>query len=86
MKRAAETWKWVRFECRAAVGAQVFISGTFNKWKPSCFHQLRDRHHDGIYRTLLQIKTGTHEYGYLVNGEASAGVEGDSGKIVLDVG
>ena len=62
-------WKWVKFECHADPGSDVFIGGTFNQWKPSCFHKLRDKKRDGSYRTLLQIKKGRHEYKFLVNGK-----------------
>ena len=76
---AVATWSWVKFECHAAIGAEVVITGTFNKWKPSRFHQLRDRHHDGTYRTLLQIQKGAQEYRYLVDGETPAGTESAQG-------
>ena len=66
---SAIEWKWVKFECHAVPGSDVFIGGTFNGWKPSCFHKLRDKKRDGSYRTLLQIKKGRHEYRFLVNGQ-----------------
>jgi hypothetical protein len=66
---AVAAWKWVMFECHADPGSSVFIGGTFNQWKPSCFHRLRDKKRDGSYRTLLQLKKGRHEYRFLVNGE-----------------
>ncbi len=65
----AVAWKWVKFECRAEPGSSVFIGGTFNQWKPSCFDRLRDKKRDGSYRTLLQVKKGRHEYKFLVNGK-----------------
>ena len=85
MKTMAAAWRWVKFECIAAVGAKVFVSGTFNDWKPSGCHQLRDRKHDGVYRTLLQIRQGAHEYKYLVNGEAPVSAGGLPGNVHLVV-
>jgi 1,4-alpha-glucan branching enzyme len=86
-------WKWVKFECHAAPGSDVFIAGTFNRWKPSGFDRLRDKKHDGSYRTLLQLKKGRHEYKYLVNGgwllnpAFSSSVAGESAAVnnVIDV-
>ena len=49
--------------------AEVFVGGTFNLWKPSGSDRLRDKNHDGSYRTLLQLRSGRHEYKFLVNGK-----------------
>jgi 1,4-alpha-glucan branching enzyme len=67
-KAAATEWKWVSFEYHAGPGSEVFVGGTFNRWKPSRFDKLRDRRADGNYRTLLKLKRGHHEYNFLVNG------------------
>ena len=61
-------WKWVRFECRADAGSEVFVGGTFNLWKPSISDKLRDKKHEGRYRTLLKVRLGRHEYRFRVNG------------------
>jgi 1,4-alpha-glucan branching enzyme len=61
-------WSWVKFECYADAGSDVYIGGTFNRWKPSGLDKMRDRKHVGRYRTLLQLKKGRHEYRFLVNG------------------
>ena len=62
-------WKWIKFECHADLGSEVFIAGTFNRWKPSGLHKLRDGNRDGTFGTLLNLRTGRHEYKFLVNGE-----------------
>lgn len=60
--------KWVTFESRTQPGRQVLLGGSFNGWKPSRFHQLRDRRRDGTYRTLINLLPGRHEYDFLVDG------------------
>jgi 1,4-alpha-glucan branching enzyme len=60
--------KWVTFECRASPGREVLLGGTFNRWKPSRLDKLRDKRHDGTYRTLVNLHTGRHEYDFLVDG------------------
>jgi hypothetical protein len=49
---------WVTFECRADPGLEVFLGGTFNRWKPSRLDRLRDKRHDGTYRTLINLHPG----------------------------
>jgi 1,4-alpha-glucan branching enzyme len=66
----------VKFECRADPGSEVFIAGTFNNWKPSASHKLRDGNHDGHFGTLLNLRKGRYEYRFLVNGECPP--QGDS--------
>ena len=61
-------WRWIKFECHAEPGSVVFIAGTFNNWKPSGLHKLRDGNRDGTYGTLLMLRPGRHEYRFLVNG------------------
>ena len=61
-------WRWIKFECHAEPGSVVFIAGTFNNWKPSSLHKLRDGNRDGTFGTLLKLRLGRHEYRYLVNG------------------
>ena len=61
-------WRWIKFECHAEPGSVVLIAGTFNNWKPSGLHKLRDGNRDGTYGTLLMLRTGRHEYRFLVNG------------------
>lgn len=61
-------WRWTKFECHADPGSVVFIAGTFNAWKPSSLHKLRDGNRDGTFGTLLKLRVGRHEYKFLVNG------------------
>jgi 1,4-alpha-glucan branching enzyme len=60
---------WIKFECHADPGSEVFVAGTFNNWRPCGFDKLRDRRRDGTFRTLLMLRKGRHEYKFLVNGE-----------------
>ena len=65
---AERLWRWIKFECQAEPGSEVFIAGTFNNWKPSGLHKLRDGNRDGTFGTLLKLRKGRHEYKFLVNG------------------
>ena len=86
MQRSLATdWKWVTFECHADPGAEVFVGGTFNKWKPSRFDKLRERKQEGTYRTLLKLHKGRHEYNFRVNGAWLSDPEDSMHNSVLDV-
>ena len=61
-------WRWTKFECHADLGSVVFIAGTFNNWKPSDLHKLRDGNRDGTFGTLIKLRVGRCEYKFLVNG------------------
>jgi 1,4-alpha-glucan branching enzyme len=84
-KVSAIEWKWVSFEYHAARGSEVFIGGTFNRWKPSRFDKLRDKRNDGNYRTLLKLKKGRHEYNFLVDGAWLSDPEDSTNNNALDV-
>ena len=62
--------KWVVFECRAEVGADVRVAGTFNDWDPSQM-KLKDKNGDGTFTTRLFLAPGRHEYKFIVNGNWS---------------
>ena len=36
--------------------------------EPSRLDKLRDKRHDGTYRTLINLRQGRHEYDFLVDG------------------
>jgi hypothetical protein len=78
-------WKWVSFSCQTGPGSEVFIGGTFNRWKPSRFDKLRDRRGDGTYRTLLRLKKGRHEYNFLVDGAWVSDPEVSANNTVMNV-
>jgi hypothetical protein len=59
---------WVTFEHRTRPGREVLLGGSFNRWTPSRFDQLRDRWRDGTYRTLISLHAGRHEYDFRVDG------------------
>ena len=83
--RAEQQWKWFKFECRADPGSEVFIAGTFNKWKPSALDKLRDSERDGSFGILLKLRKGLHEYKFLVDGEWLSGNEDQTHNRVADV-
>jgi len=78
-------WRWIKFECHADPGSQVFIAGTFNNWKPSGLHKLRDGNRDGTFGTLLKLRRGRHEYKFLVNGQRVSECGDPARNSVMDV-
>jgi hypothetical protein len=84
-KVSAAEFTWVSFRFLAGPGSEVFIGGTFNKWKPSRFDKLRYTRHEGTYRTLLKLKKGRHEYNFLVNGEWLSDPAISTNNTVIDV-
>lgn len=59
--------KRVRFELSAKPGSKVFVAGTFNNWKPTA-NQMKDNPDNGLYKAVLLVPRGTHEYKFVVNG------------------
>ncbi len=46
----------------------VSVVGSFNDWAPVSI-PLEERDHDGIWRAVVVLPTGTHEYMFVVDGE-----------------
>jgi 1,4-alpha-glucan branching enzyme len=46
----------------------VHVVGSFNDWGPVSI-PLEDRDHDGVWRAVMVLPTGTHEYMFVVDGE-----------------
>lgn len=46
----------------------VHVVGSFNDWRPVSI-ALEDRDHDGVWRGVVVLPTGTHEYMFVVDGE-----------------
>jgi len=46
----------------------VHVVGSFNDWRPVSI-PLEDRDHDGVWRGVVVLPTGTHEYMFVVDGE-----------------
>jgi hypothetical protein len=46
----------------------VHVVGSFNDWTPVSI-PLEDRDHDGVWRGVVVLPTGTHEYMFVVDGE-----------------
>jgi 1,4-alpha-glucan branching enzyme len=65
MSRA--TGRAILFEVRASPDCKVFIAGTFNDWDPST-HPLDYHPEDGVFRAILYLPSGTHQYKFLVDG------------------
>lgn len=63
----AETGRTMQFELSVAPGSQVFVAGTFNNWSPTA-NQLKDNPGSGHCKTALHLRTGRHEYKFIVNG------------------
>ena len=78
-------WRWIKFECRAELGSEVFIAGTFNNWKPSGLHKLRDGNRDGTFGTLLNLRVGHHEYKFVVNGVWRSGSDDPARNDIVNV-
>jgi 1,4-alpha-glucan branching enzyme len=82
---SARQWRWIKFECHADPGSEVFIAGTFNNWKPSGLHKLRDGNRDGTFGTLLKLRRGRHEYKFLVNGQWASDCQDPARNRVMEV-
>ena len=46
----------------------VHVVGSFNDWAPVSI-PLEERDHDGIWRAVVVLPTGTHEYMFVIDGE-----------------
>lgn len=58
----------VTFEVPAEEGAEVFVVGDFNEWKPDA-NPLKRRKKDGVFAGSLTLDAGrTYEFRYLLNG------------------
>jgi hypothetical protein len=47
---------------------QVYLAGTFNDWKPTA-HKMEGPDKDGRFTTRLQLKRGTYEYKFVLEGK-----------------
>jgi peroxiredoxin len=80
------------FRYRPTIQAKsVYLSGTFNKWKPAEL-AMRGPDRDGWYQVSLPLKAGRYEYKFVVDGKVwrpdpgNAARTGESGNSVLVVG
>ena len=46
----------------------VHVVGSFNDWRPGSI-ALEDQDHDGVWRAVVVLPSGTHEYMFVVDGE-----------------
>lgn len=54
----------VTFDCPAPNATSVAVAGSFNDWRP----RPMERGNDGIWRTVLGLDPGRHEYRFIVDG------------------
>ena len=66
MKKAA--CKQVEFQLAATPGSEVVVAGTFNNWDTKK-NPMKANPDDGLYRTVIAIPPGNHEYKFVVNGK-----------------
>ena len=59
--------KSVEITCSAPDAQEVFVSGTFNNWDPSQTPMKKGA--DGIWRVMLRVPAGSHEYKFVVDGK-----------------
>lgn len=57
----------VEFKLTEPKAMEVSIVGAFNGWDPSCTPLQNDG--TGVWRVLLPLATGQHEYLYVVDGQ-----------------
>jgi hypothetical protein len=57
-----------QFVARFPGARSVSVVGSFTDWRPGQI-QLEDRDHDGVWRGVVVLPTGTHEYMFVVDGE-----------------
>jgi len=58
--------KEIEFSFYAPFASSVEVAGTFNNWNPSLFRL--KRYGDGSWKGAVNIKTGRHEYRFLIDG------------------
>ena len=69
MKKSTETKsKRVSFQIANEPGSNVFVAGSFNNWDATQL-QMRDNPDSGVYKIVLLLPPGRHEYKFVVNGE-----------------
>jgi hypothetical protein len=57
-----------QFVARFPGARSVSVVGSFNDWRPGQI-PLEDRDHDGVWRGVVVLPAGTHEYMFVVDGE-----------------
>jgi 1,4-alpha-glucan branching enzyme len=60
--------KRIVFQLSAEPGSHVSVCGTFNRWNPEQF-PMKDNPKNGLFKTMLLLPKGRHEYKFVVNGE-----------------
>ncbi len=66
-KRGAGILRTVEFRLKSSSGREVYLAGSFNNWDASDGPMPEAT--EGIYRLVLQIPPGRHEYRFVVDGE-----------------
>jgi len=62
---AIDNKKRIVFQVTAETGADVYLAGTFNDWKPE--DKKLNEKDDGIYTCALMLSPGTYEYKFRIN-------------------
>ena len=57
-----------QFVARFPGARSVAVVGSFNDWRAGSI-ALEDRDHDGVWRGVVVLPAGTHEYMFVVDGE-----------------
>ncbi len=57
-----------QFVARFPGAHSVHVVGSFNDWRPGSI-PLEDRDHDGVWRAVVVLPAGQHEYMFVVDGE-----------------
>ena len=55
----------VRFCCRVATNAPVYVAGTFNGWDPRRDRLWQGPFSEGIHTTYLMLEPGRYEYKFV---------------------
>ena len=60
--------KKASFQIAAEPGSTVSVCGTFNSWRAGQF-PMKDNPKNGLFKTMLLLPKGRHEYKFVVDGE-----------------
>lgn len=66
--------KRVEFRVVAEPGSEVYVAGSFNAWKAGD-KVLSDRQGEGVYRRVVYLPAGRHEYKFIINDQWSVDPE-----------
>jgi 5'-AMP-activated protein kinase regulatory beta subunit len=66
-KTPAAKPKLVTFQIQSKPGSKVYIAGDFNEWN-NLEQELCDHNDNGVYQIAVELKPGTYEYKFHING------------------